>query len=181
MIMYRDLQAVEFLEEYKVASTSTLCEVFYPSLRVCQRRLKALHDGGYINHCQVDIRSEQIHYTKKPKFIKHPLLVTEFYRELHKAADIAHFKIEVSLGDIRPDAIFGYTIIGKNYIGLLEVELSHKGLDLDKYEKFYNSGDYKKYFPVMPSIFVVTDRQIKPTTLPLKQIYTNMANAVFTF
>jgi hypothetical protein len=68
---------------------------------------------------------------------------------------------EKSLGKIRPDAIFAIEYEGKQRLGLLEVEISHKGFDFEKYEEFYRSGNYRDFFPIMPTVYVV-GRSIKP-------------------
>jgi hypothetical protein len=103
---------------------------------------------------------DYIYYVRKPGNYIHDLLVTEFYRELHKRSKILNFVIEKEIGEIRPDAIFGFEIDGKQRLGLLEVEISHKGFDFEKYETFYRSGVYKEYFPVMPMVYIV-GRSIK--------------------
>lgn len=43
----------------------------------------------------------------------------------------------------------------------MEVELSNKGLDINKYKKLYLSGEYKNYFPIFPLIIVVSNKRIK--------------------
>lgn len=52
------------------------------------------------------------------------------------------FKIEPVIGDIRTDAVFGYKLNGKGYVGVLEVEISNKGFDFKKYQ----SDAFKKIF-----------------------------------
>jgi predicted transcriptional regulator len=160
MLTTRDLQVIDFISEYKVATTSTIAEVFFPSKIACYKRLQQIYNQNMVRRTRDFISQEYIYHVKKnpPQQVRHSLLVTDFYRELHKKADsIVSFKIEPILGDIRPDAIFGYIYKGKNYLGLLEVEISHKGFNFSKYEKFYNGQSYKTYLPVMPDVFVVGD------------------------
>ena len=157
-ITSRDRAVIEFITEFKVANTSTIAEVFFPSKISCYRRLQVLTNCKELKRIRDNINSEYVYFKKCPKQFRHSLLVTDFYRELYKKSDIVSFKIEPSMGSIRPDAVFGYTYHCKTYVGLLEVEISNKGFNFGKYEKFYSSGEYKSYLPVMPTVFIVGDK-----------------------
>jgi hypothetical protein len=97
-----------------------------------------------IKRARDSITNEYIYYIKKPKQLMHTLKVTALYAELSKQYKIIHFKTEVKLSSIRPDAVFGYTENGKNKIGMLEVELSNKEFDRRKYDVFIKSGEAKE-------------------------------------
>lgn len=157
MLTTRDYEIIEFLREFKVASTETIAELMFPSLSACQKRLKVLCDNKKINRIRDNINRQYIYFVSRPKQLRHSLLVTDFYRELHKRVDdVVNFKLEPVLGDIRPDAVFGYRLNKKGYIGLLEVEISNKGFNTVKYDKFYRE-DCGKYFPAQPILFIVSD------------------------
>lgn len=159
MLTTRDRDIMDFLDEYKIASTSTIAELFFPSIEACYKRLQVLIKNKAVKRIRDSINNEYLYYHKKlPRQLKHSLLVTDFYRELHKKAEVFSFKIEPTLDNIRPDAMFAYRYKGKNYLGLLEVEISNKGFNYGKYESFYKNGIYKNHFPVMPNVFVVGDR-----------------------
>ena len=76
----RDKQIIDFLSEYKCATTSTLAIIFFKgSKRPTTRRLKLLREHGLINSAQEFVCLEQIHYiNKKPKQIKHTIIETNF-------------------------------------------------------------------------------------------------------
>lgn len=152
----RDYEIIEFVSYYKVASTDTIQQLFFPSLRICQRRLKILHEQKHLNRSRDSINNQYVYYLRRPAQLRHSLLVTDFYRELSKYCNVEVFKIEPTLGRIRPDAVIGYSVNGQNRLGLLEVEISHKGFDYAK----YNSFDFSAYFPVRPRLFVVSDKTI---------------------
>ncbi|MDU6263737.1 MAG: hypothetical protein E6600_04475 [Anaerocolumna aminovalerica] len=160
MLTTRDVEIKDFLDNYKVATTSTIAHFFFPSQWAAYKRLKYLVDHKQIKRIRDSINNEYMYFAKRPKQLRHSLLVTEFYREFSNQYQVVNFKIEPVLRNIRPDAVFGYVKNGKNYIGLLEVEISNKGFNFNKYEKFYSSYEYKNYFPVMPNIFIVTDKNI---------------------
>lgn len=169
MLTTRDLQVIEFLNEYKVATTSTIQHFFFPSLSMCHKRLKVMVDANEIKRIRNHINMEYVYYKKKPKQLRHSLMVTEFYRNFSKKHKVITFKLEPILGDIRPDSVFGYMNGQEKKLGLLEVELSNKGFNYLKYEKFYSSEAYKKFFPVMPTIFIYGKANI-PSTVKCKYV-----------
>lgn len=156
MLTTRDLSVVDFLNYYKIASTSTIEQLIYKSKRVCQRRMKELVNEGKVKRTRASLNQEYIYYVKMPKQWKHSLLVTDFFREFSKTHDIVKFLIEPDFITMRPDAFFSYRQNGRTYIGFLEVELSHKGFDFAKYERFASEETYRqKNIPFMPPVFVI--------------------------
>lgn len=157
MITDRDYKVIDFLNDYKIATTSTLEHFFYPSKRVAQRRLKALVDEKYIKKSRDSINQDYYYYLKKPKQLKHSLLITEFYREFSKCYKIEHFQVQKKIDNLIPDATIGYIDSNINKVVFLEVEISNNGFNYQKYKQF----NYKKYFNVMPNVFIITRQQIK--------------------
>jgi hypothetical protein len=123
-------------------------------------RMKTLAVNNRVKRARLTMNHDYIYYVKKPGNYMHDLLVTEFYRELSIYSKILNFVSEKEIGKIRPDAIFGFEIDNKQRLGLLEVEISHKGFDFEKYENFYHSAAYKEFFPVMPTVYII-GRNIK--------------------
>ena len=165
MITYRDNDVIKFIQDFKAATTDTIAELFYPSLRVAQRRLRTLAEHGELKREREHFTMQYYYYTKKPKQLRHRLIITNFYRELSKIAEIVRFDTEVHFGDIRADGMIAYKYKNKAYIALLEAEISNKGVDMGKYENFQNTGKYKAFFPVFPQLIFITDRKIKKTDL----------------
>ncbi|MEA5057792.1 MAG: hypothetical protein VB047_09585 [Anaerotignum propionicum] len=157
MITDRDYEVIEFLKSYKVASTDTISELFYEGkLRTAQHRLKSLVDKKQIKRSREAVNNQYIYYIKKPVHLRHSLLITDFYRELHKySSSVVFFTREPDICGKRPDAVFGYRINGYECLGLLEVEISNKGFDRDKYcnTKFLN------FFPIAPKLFIISNQK----------------------
>lgn len=171
MITKRDAQAIKFVEQYKAARTSTLAS-FYPSYQVAARRLAEIVAQGELKRERDGWSAEYCYYIKKPKQLRHALTVTDFYRELSRQAEIKKFIVEPALGGIRPDAVIGFVQDGQNKLALLEVELSNKGFDADKYARF----DWQRHFPVKPDLFVVTDKKV-----PKLDYNTHVINTILQF
>lgn len=181
MLTRRDLDIINFLEDYRIASTTTLKELYFPSLSACQKRMKTLFDNGKIKRARMTMNYDYLYYINKPKKIMHDLLVTEFYKCLMSQSKVIHYVIDKELGKIRPDAIFAYEINGIQKLGLLEVEISHKGFDYGKYETFYKSTAYKNWFPIMPTVFVVCQNAKIPKDSPIQfvKVKTDMSDLKF--
>lgn len=161
MITQRDIKVIKFIEKFKVARTSTVQQLFYPSVRIAQRRLREITNQGFLKRSQTIINQEYMYYIKKPKQLLHSILLTDFYREIDKLVRIEYFENEVQIDEIRPDGILAYKFQGKAYIAFVEVEISNKGLDINKYLKLLNTNRYKKYFPTFPLLIAITNQNIK--------------------
>ena len=165
MITARDMDVINFLDDFKVARTSTIASLFYPSLRVAQKRLETLADYEEVNRARDNINSEYVYYLKKPKQLRHSLILTDFYRELAKSVTIIGFRSEVTIEHLRADGLVGFVKNGKSHAAFIEVQLANTPLDIGKYEKLYHSGAYKRYFESFPLIFAVTNKQTPKTFL----------------
>jgi hypothetical protein len=128
MITRRDQEVIGFLQSFKAAKTSTVCEMLYGSYRVCARRLCKMIKEGAIKRERDGWSTEYVYFIKRPKQMRHALLLTDFYRELHKIADIKKFIPEPTLGNIRPDAVVGFVHNGKSRLALVEVKSATKVL-----------------------------------------------------
>lgn len=163
IITKRDEEIIKFLNDYKCANTSTIANIFFNgSTRPCNRRLKNLREHGFIKSSQEFVCLEQIHYiNKKPTQLKHSCIVSNFIGELYKNnIEILKTKVEFKIGSVRSDLLLVCKIDGKTKIFFIEV-CNTKNFDLDKYLKLKNSYIWKEYFPVFPSIIVVSDKPYK--------------------
>ena len=177
IITDRDRKVIEFIEKFNCVSTNTIYELFYPSLRVTQNRLKLMTDNKIIKRDRSHFTSQYYYYTDaKPKQVYHQILLAELYKELNKIVTIEAFIKEYCIEDIRADALVVYSRNNKNYIAFVEVELSNTP-DIQKYERLYKSGRYKSYFNgVFPLIYYVTDKTIPKTNLEVIKINEEMKN-----
>lgn len=155
----RDNQIIEFLNNYKCATTSTISKLFFnDSLRPCNRRLKHLREHGLIKSSQEYVSTEKVHYiNKKPTQLKHSCICSEFACKMKLENNILKEKIEYKIGNVRADLLL---INDKPEIYLIEV-CNTKPFDLNKYIKLKHSLEWKKVFPVFPIIIVISDKPVK--------------------
>lgn len=164
----RDFEVIELVKSLKVARTSTIATMF-PSLSACQKRLKVIAETNSLKRMKDLESGEYIYFQRKPKFLKHSLILSDFYREMSNVAKIEKFIPEYVVDDLRADAFMGYMFGGKRYAAFVEVEISNKGFDILKYEKCYRSGKYS----VFPKIVAITDKPIRDTFLHVEKIDTH--------
>ena len=158
----RDKQIIDFLSEYKCATTSTLAIIFFKgSKRPTTRRLKLLREHGLINSAQEFVCLEQIHkINKKPKQIKHTIIETNFISKLYEnKIEILKLKKEFKIGNVRSDLILVCKMNNKALIYFIEV-CNTKPFDTNKYIRLKDSNYWKEYFPVFPSIIVISDKPV---------------------
>lgn len=177
MLTERDNKVLDFVEEFKAVKTSTIQELFYPSLQVAQRRLRDIIKNSDLKRERYTIDSEYVYYFKKSTQQRHDLILTDFYRELHKRSDIIRFDKEFTkIQRIRPDAFVVYKHQGKNYIAFIEIEISNKGLDTEKYKRMYLEKSYKNILPNFPQIIAVTNRNFQKQEFKIHKLSTNLDN-----
>lgn len=157
----RDNEILEFLNNYKCASTSTISKLFFnDSLRPCNRRLKHLREHGFIKSSQEYVSIEKVHYiNKKPTQLKHSCLCSEFACKMKLENNILKEKVEYKIGNVRADLLL---ITDKPEIYLIEI-CNTKPFDINKYIKLKNSLIWKSTFPIFPTIIVVSDKPVKKT------------------
>lgn len=182
----RDLDVIAFVDQLKVASTSIIHQVFFPTshLRYVQKRLTMLTEEYHELQRERDgIHGEYIYWTKrKPKQLAHALLLSETYKHIHKHFNVIAFDTEVKMDNVRADGFVAYEDkkTKKKRISFIEVEISQNSLrdKIEKYEVLELTKKYKQYkdFPKMPSIIVVTDKKMPDTRLQIYKIDTSFLN-----
>ena len=177
----RDNKIIEFIKDFKAATTSTIADMFFPSLRTAQRRLKHLSQHGYIKAHQEHITLEKIYYiNKKPTQLKHSLILSSFIAEIKKAdIEILKYKVQFKLANTITDCLLVLSYKSKNYIYLIECE-NTKAFNLKKYEDLYYSRAYKDVLPKFPSIVVISNRAVKKSdkfdVIDVKLDFSNIDN-----
>jgi hypothetical protein len=177
MITKRDEKCIEFVKQFKCAKTSTLAELFYPSLMVARKRLSMMNKQNVLNREKL-LYLEYVYFIKRSNQFKHHMLLADFYCQLNKVAEIHNFAVEPIFDNIRPDALVLFTIKGTNkkQLALVEIELSNKGANIGKYELMKSDGSYKNWFPLFPKIIFVTDKKVPDSSLDVKIIATDFSN-----
>lgn len=179
MITQRDYKVISFLEKFKIATTSTISELFYPSLRVAQKRLLQLYRYKEIKRDRDNFTQEYYYYINKPRQLKHSLLLTNLYGSLSKLnCKILKFEKEVIINNLRADGFVIFQHSNKTYLNFVEVQISNTPLDIDKYRTLLFSEKYKDYgLPIFPRLLAVTNKRTpKVKEFKIIKINENMDN-----
>lgn len=180
ILQERDKKILEFVEKFKVVTTSHIEKEFFAgnkqSARIARRRLKKLYDNKFLKRERNNINAEYIYYFRKPIQIRHQLLVIDFYQAIKKYGKIIEFTPEKTMEDIRPDAVCKIARDNHLHLFCVEIELSNNTFNQTKYEQFYASREYKKWFQVFPKVIIISNRiiNIKESKIKFIQISTDL-------
>lgn len=95
---------------------------------------------------------------------------------MNRLTDIELFEKEFTIDNVRPDGLIAYRYKGKSYIACIEVQIANIALDVEKYKKLYRNKKYKKYFPVFPLVYAITNKKIPDTELKIIRVNEDMSN-----
>ncbi len=181
MLTNRDIKVIDFLEKYKIAKLTTIQNLFFPSLRTAQLRMKKLHDKKVVKREKDIYSSEYMYYIRKPSQVKHSLIIADVLGRINNmnSIEIIKFDNEFTINNIRSDFFIAYKYKKTGFIALGEVELSNNNIQkkTEKYEQLFINKTYKGVLPVFPKIIFVTDRKL-PTCkhFEIIQIKENLSN-----
>jgi hypothetical protein len=178
MLTKRDHEIIRFIEDFNLANTSNIKDMFFPKaqLQSCQKRLAKLYKQGHIKRDRGNINADYMYYLgKRPQQIEHSAMRLDFFMKAYRTFDIYEFQTEYIIDNIKSDAYFELEYKGKDYGLFLEVQLSN-GFDQDKYEKLYFSGKWREHWDTFPCIIVLTNRNIKIKQSSLKFIIMDTDN-----
>lgn len=177
MYTERDQAILDYLDEFKVATTSTLVTLFFSNYRYGAKRLALLAKRGDVTRarCLGDNYDYVYYVGRRPKQLLHRLYLTEFHRELSKIARVVKIIPEYVCGNVRADGFVAYELQGERYIAFVEVQTRNFPLDTGKYRQLLLSGEWKRHFPVFPMVIAITDQKIKaPADYKLVHIKTDL-------
>ncbi len=169
----RDNKIVNFLQICP-ADSDVLQRLFFTGKRTCNERLRKLTDYGYIKRWRCNVNNNYIYYVKrKPEQIDHCNYIAKSYLWVQEHGySIEKFKREVSVEDLRFDALIKIRDRDKEGYLIIEVELSNNNINkkLMKYEDLFLSRKYKKYFEVMPKLLYVSNRKVQSDILDIVNV-----------
>lgn len=173
----RDIEIIEFVKEFKAASTTTIARLFFPSLATAERRLKKLCESKKLYRNRDDIISEYYYYTKKPTNLKHALVIADVYSLIKEQHHIIKYKREYVIkyrsSNVRTDLMLVLKVNNKLVPLLIEIDLCKKYNN--KYTDYISKGYYSQIFGVKPEVVVVSNRTPE-STIPIRWYKLNELN-----
>jgi len=176
----RDKELYNLLESQIALNTDMIQLLLFKRncLRIVQRRLKKLYEGGKISRDRMRLSEPYFYYMdRKPGQIDHVLGVSWVYTwvvlSLSSMEKVHCFDREVKgYKTIRPDAFLGIKNLWQDayYFYFVELDISRSGNDfgkkVKKYNDLFNSASYMGLWWVsltkrFPAIIVVTTGRVK--------------------
>lgn len=160
MITKRDRKIINFIEDYGCITIKQCGDMFFSNNKSCydgaRLRLKEIErTKSYIKHIFNAETKEKVYIpinSKAKNFKKHKLLVIDYITSLKKmGVTFARIDLEYDLGGVKPDAFLIFKFNNKVYFQLLEVQLSHKLVDINRYNsvKVKIAKETKKHRPAI--------------------------------
>lgn len=162
-ITQRDTEIVNFVREFKAVNSNVIQELYFPSVNMCNKRLKILTEMRKLNRYRKDILQEYTYYIgKRPTNIKHSSTIANVYSKFkcNKEIQIVKYKKEYPIKyangkELRTDLMVICRYNNRIYPLLIEADLSHRYKE--KYTEYIQQDYYKNKFMVKPIIISISN------------------------
>lgn len=163
MITERDREIINFIYDIGFITIEQAGKLFFSESKVsydlARRRLKKIATSSdYIKRFS-NTETKQIIYipkdSKLKKLSKHNILLIDYLAELKGVGvDLEKIEIEKNFNGVIPDALISFTFGGYRYYQLLEVQLRHDYVDINRFNKVL-TDILSVTNNVLPSIVVI--------------------------
>lgn len=185
MLSSRDNAIKEFLEDFEIANTGHIKQLFFKdvSLRACQERLKKLAQYKMLKRFREHTDQEYLYCVEVPRQKEHFYIRTQLYFECMKYYEIDQWTNRTQIGNVIPDAYI-QLIDHEMCFGLfVEIHRSNNTFNQAKYESLYLSGLWREKFNSFPRVLIVTDKKVtlQPSKIKYRIVDTqfNGLNKIF--
>lgn len=173
MLTERDKVAIEWLEQFRLATPSQIAEIAYKgNMKVCYKRLGKLYRDKLIYRVDNTLNGGHIYSANRIRTVKqfiHDDIRNRFYLKLKEIADIDVCLVEKVFGSIRPDLVVTGSYKGKQFFFLVEVETNnnHSFINYAKYTDFWLT-EWKKFFNEKGTVIYITDKPVREDKIDFK-------------
>lgn len=189
MITERDKDIINFIESMGFSSIKNIADMFFTNNRYrydsARKRLKILSEkNGYIKCFQNSDTKELIYVPTESKLKRvslHNIKVLDYLCNLKLlGCNVEHVELEPVFESIKPDAYICFEFNSYKYYQLLEVQMRHDYVDINRFNKQSVIDEiYKKTNNVLPRIVIIQDTQKdynenNNTPFDVVQLYTSM-------
>ena len=189
MITKRDRKIIEFIEQQKFITIRQCADIFFTKNESrydgARFRLKAIEKtGNYIKHIFNAETKEKIYVpldSKDKKIKKHRLLLVDYIAALTRmGAEVIRAQTTPKFGDYEPDALIIFKYESRIYYQLLEIELRHDFVDVNRF-KLVTGIIQKAFKGVLPILVIIQDtkkdyEKTNTTLLKIAQLDTKLNN-----
>lgn len=189
MLTPRDREIISFIDNVGWATISNIASLFFTnnkfSYDLARKRLKKIKEmGEYLKSFQNQETNETIYIpyeSPKKRVSIHDVMVLNYVCKLKTfGCNILSIELEPIFNNIKPDAFLKYTFDGYTYHQLIEVQIRHNIIDLDRYNKQgVMESILDKTNNTIPKLIIIQDTKINyaennSTCMEIKQMDTTM-------
>lgn len=183
MVTERDKIAIEWLEQFRLATPNQIAEIAYNgNMKVCYKRLGKLYRDKLIYRANNALSGGHIYSANRIRTIKqfqHDDIRNRFYLKLREIAYIDLFLVEKTFGSVRPDLVITGIYKSQPFFFLVEIETNrnHSQVNYNKYSNFW-LREWKYYFHAKGTVVYVTDKKIDDEKIDFfyKHLNTSLSN-----
>lgn len=195
MITDRDKNIISFIENIGYATINNIAEMFFNNSKysydLARKRLLKLYKSNNLKKIHNFDTNEVVYlpYDSKRKAVSfHDIKLINYITKLSMlGCKINKVLIEPIFNNIKPDALISFELKGYMYYQLIEVQLRHAGVDLNRFKNNDTINSIlKESDNVAPKLIIIqnTNRDYEKendTIFPITKINTDMDNILDVF
>jgi hypothetical protein len=189
MLTPRDREIISFIDSVGWATIQNISDLYFSnnkfSYDLSRKRLKKIKEmGEYIKSFQNQETNETVYVpynSNKKKVSIHDIMVLNYACKLTTfGCKLDSIEMEPVFNGIKPDSMVIFTIDNTQYYQLIEMQIRHNLIDLDRYTKTgVMESILSKTDGYIPRLIIIQDTRIKysdnnPTMMEIIQMDTSM-------
>ena len=146
----RDIDIINYLEEFKGATIEHIQGLFFPSYDSAKKRLKILEDDKQIKGCWHQLLGKKVYFIDKlPSY--HRIITNEVRLAMLKNFEVLEFKYEAQIKNFKVDALCVYK---SDKVGIIIIEVDIYNRTSEEKIKFVEN-EIKNKTNIIPQTIVV--------------------------
>ena len=189
MLTPRDREIINFIDKIGYATIGNIADMYFGqnkfSYDLARKRLKKIKEmGDYIKSFQNQETKETIYVpynSNKKKVSIHDVMVLNYACKLKLlGCNIDNIELEPIFENVKPDALIQFKFNGYRFHQLIEMQIRHNLIDLDRYNKQgVMERIMSKTNETVPKLIIIQDTKINyadnnNTCMDIVQMDTNM-------
>jgi hypothetical protein len=189
MLTPRDREIISFIDNVGWATIQNIADLYFSnnkfSYDLSRKRLKKIKEMGEYTKCFQNQETNETVYvpynSNKKKVSIHDIMVLNYACKLTTfGCKLDSIEMEPIFNGIKPDAMVIFTIDNTQYFQLIEMQIRHNLIDLDRYTKQgVMEAILDKTDGYVPRLVIIQDTKIKyldnnPTMMEIVQMDTSM-------
>jgi hypothetical protein len=170
MLTQRDREIISFIDNIGYSTISNIADMYFNqnkfSYDLARKRLKKIKEfDGYIKSFTNQETNETVYIpynSNKKKVSIHDIMVLNYACKLKLLnCDIENIELQPQFNNVIPDALIQFTFNGYRFHQLIEMQIRHSLIDLDRYNKQgVMESIMSKTNNTVPKLIIIQDTKI---------------------